>query len=205
LIIAQYQAQRAELREMMARSASVSFVGDVNSALDLSDMLSAVSVDVLVFDDESHDRVRVFEIAASMGIAIVVLADLADIRAVSSGSSGNGFGILLRDATWTELAAAIVAVAARLTVYDDRVAALMALPDRAQSVLPEEHGTPLSPREREVLDLIARGLPNKQIASRLGISTHTVKFHIGSILIKLGAASRAEAVTLGARRGELLL
>ena len=63
----------------------------------------------------------------------------------------------------------------------------------------------LSAREREVLQLMAQGLPNKIIAARLSISLHTVKFHVASILAKLGAGSRTEAVTLGARRGYVIL
>ena len=58
-----------------------------------------------------------------------------------------------------------------------------------------------TPRELEVLRLLAEGLPNKTIASRLGISEHTVKFHINSIMGKLGAQSRTEAVTRAARLG----
>lgn len=63
----------------------------------------------------------------------------------------------------------------------------------------------LTPREREVLDLAATGEPNKAIARRLGISDHTVKFHVGSVLSKLDAASRTEAVRIGARRGLIAL
>jgi DNA-binding CsgD family transcriptional regulator len=74
---------------------------------------------------------------------------------------------------------------------------------------PRREGEPLSeeltPREHEVLQLIAEGLPNKLIALKLGISEHTVKFHITSILGKLDAGSRTEAVRLGARRGLVVL
>jgi DNA-binding NarL/FixJ family response regulator len=56
-----------------------------------------------------------------------------------------------------------------------------------------------------VLQLLAQGIPNKQIAQRLSISEHTVKFHVSAIMTKLGAASRTEAVTTAARRGLLLL
>src|SRR5260370_38862805 len=66
-------------------------------------------------------------------------------------------------------------------------------------------GEPLTPRERDVLQLMAEGLPNKLIAVRLSISEHTAKFHISAIMTKLGAASRTEAVTIGARRGLLIL
>jgi DNA-binding CsgD family transcriptional regulator len=63
----------------------------------------------------------------------------------------------------------------------------------------------LTVREREVLQLIAQGLPNKSIAVELQISEHTVKFHVGSILGKLGASSRAEALARAARAGLISL
>lgn len=63
----------------------------------------------------------------------------------------------------------------------------------------------LTPRERDVLDLMATGLSNKQIAARLQISSHTAKFHIGAILAKLGAATRTEAVVRAVQRGLVLL
>lgn len=59
----------------------------------------------------------------------------------------------------------------------------------------------LSPREVDVLLLVARGLGNKEIAAELGITTHTVKFHLAAVLEKLGVRSRTEAVSLGMRRG----
>jgi DNA-binding NarL/FixJ family response regulator len=63
----------------------------------------------------------------------------------------------------------------------------------------------LTPREIAVLRMIADGLGNKEIASKLKISDHTVKFHISSIFAKLGAANRAEAVTLGIRLGVIMV
>ena len=73
-----------------------------------------------------------------------------------------------------------------------------------------DHGTgwieePLTPREIEVLELLAEGLPNKSIAERLGISDQTVKFHVASILAKLGASNRTDAVRLALRRGLISL
>ncbi|HWJ23459.1 MAG TPA: LuxR C-terminal-related transcriptional regulator, partial [Gemmatimonadaceae bacterium] len=60
-------------------------------------------------------------------------------------------------------------------------------------------------REIEVLGMLAEGLGNKQIAPRLGITEHTVKYHVASIFAKLGASSRTEAVMVGARRGLVML
>jgi DNA-binding CsgD family transcriptional regulator len=64
---------------------------------------------------------------------------------------------------------------------------------------------PLTPRESEVLQLMAEGLPNKLIADRLGISEHTAKFHVNAILTKLGAQGRTEAVVRAARLGLIIL
>jgi DNA-binding NarL/FixJ family response regulator len=64
-------------------------------------------------------------------------------------------------------------------------------------------GSPLTPRETEVLGLLARGLANKEIAASLGMSVHTAKFHVESVLRKLSASNRAEAVMAGVRRGLL--
>jgi DNA-binding CsgD family transcriptional regulator len=71
--------------------------------------------------------------------------------------------------------------------------------------VPAPPAQPLTPREIEVLGMLAEGLGNKTIARRLGISEHTVKFHVGSILARLDASSRTEAVTLGARRGLIMI
>jgi len=74
--------------------------------------------------------------------------------------------------------------------------------DNIDAVLPVEA---LTAREREVLELLSRGLPNKLIARRLQISEHTVKFHVSSIYAKLGATSRTDAVSRGVRRGLITL
>jgi DNA-binding NarL/FixJ family response regulator len=65
----------------------------------------------------------------------------------------------------------------------------------------DEFSEEITSRETEVLRMLAEGLVNRDIGVRLGISEHTVKFHISSILDKLGASTRTEAVTLGIRRG----
>ena len=133
-----------------------------------------------------------------------LLTELAHL----AGERGLAFGALRRDATPEEIAAALSAVAGGLITLDRRLATLllqpalpvMSAPERLTG--PEE---PLTARELEVLQLLAQGLPNKIIASRLHITEHTAKFHVSSILMKLGAASRTEAVTTAARRGLLML
>lgn len=116
--------------------------------------------------------------------------------------------VLPADAGPREVSAALEAVAAGLSVFSPD--ALVALHEGGRSTLPVNDArqaafTPLSPREREILALVAEGLGNKIVAARLGISEHTVKTHVTSIFEKLGAESRAEAVAIGARTGVILL
>ena len=106
--------------------------------------------------------------------------------------TGNG-GLLQANASCDQIVHAIRSVAAGLTVFDNALAPQPSSDEPA----PEE----LTPREIEVLRLLADGLGNKDIAARLGISEHTIKFHIRSILGKLGAASRTDAVARGLRSG----
>jgi two-component system nitrate/nitrite response regulator NarL len=110
------------------------------------------------------------------------------------GRDGESAGLLPPDASMTEIDAALRAVAAGLTVRSPR------RQRRSFGPLPEESALLLTPREIEVLDALGNGLSNKAAARRLGISPHTVKFHIESLFRKLGAGSRAEAVAKGLRR-----
>ncbi len=118
-------------------------------------------------------------------------------RASEAWAAGAN-AILQRDARPAALLAAIYALLAGLLVVAPGLGAVT--PRRnggIQPALPD----PLTARELEVLRLLAEGLPNKLISSRLTISEHTVKFHINAILGKLGAQSRTEAVTLAIRVG----
>ena len=105
--------------------------------------------------------------------------------------AGTG-GLLQAEASSEQIVQAIRSVAAGLTIFDGALEATSEV---------ESTMEPLTPREGEVLQLLADGLGNKEIALRLNISEHTIKFHIRSILGKLGAASRTEAVTRGLRSG----
>ena len=107
-------------------------------------------------------------------------------------------GYLLKGATAADIAGAIRAIASGGSALEPRVAAKLV----AAVGAPRGAG-PLTGREREVLRLIAEGLPGKQIARALGISERTVKFHTTSLLRKLGADNRAQAVALAAQRGLL--
>ena len=95
------------------------------------------------------------------------------------------------------------AVAGALTVAPPDGVARM--PDDNEDGASDEVEEPLTPRERDVLELVALGLSNHAIAARLGISEHTVKFHLASIFGKLGASTRTEAVQRGLRLGVIAI
>ncbi len=105
------------------------------------------------------------------------------------------------DADGLSLVASVHAVMAGLTVIEPAMAVRLGGTGPVAPTL--EPGEALTPREQEVLRLVAEGLPNKSIARELGISEHTAKFHVGSLLAKLNAGSRTEAVMTATRRGLL--
>ena len=113
-------------------------------------------------------------------------------------------GVLPHDVSAEQLQAALRAVVAGLVVtHPAEIGALVRTSGSATAVAPLAE--PLTRQEREVLQMLAGGLANKEIAARLAISDHTAKFHVASILGKLGASTRTEAAAIGIRHGLVLL
>ena len=111
--------------------------------------------------------------------------------------------MLPRDATPAEVLAAVEAASTGLAVVDPHD--LEALLSASNPTAASAESSVLTPRELEVLRLMAEGAANKNIAWKLGISEHTVKFHVASILAKLNASTRTEAVAIGIRKGMILI
>ena len=115
-------------------------------------------------------------------------------------------GVLSGGLSGPEVVAAVEAAAAGLVVLEAAgVETLLRAPSMVSTGNSDALVEALTPRETEVLRLVAAGLGNKEIASRLEISEHTVKFHVASIMGKMGAGSRTEAVTLGIRNGLIII
>ena len=133
---------------------------------------------------------------------IDVVGLLPDESQTGEAWSAGVRGLLLRDVGVDALVSAIISVSQGMVVLDPGLAAAALPATRPRDDPPVEH---LTHRELEVLRLLAEGLPNKTIAPRLGISEHTVKFHVNSVMVKLGASSRTDAVVAATRMGLILL
>ncbi len=189
-------AIRAGLRELLA-AAGFEVADSVTPDELLEDQ---IDVDVLVVELGDDRELRQALGSDLGGVPAVVLTD----RAGASASELAPRAWLAPDASEEALAAAVSAVAAGLSVYG---AALLPAAGEAFALGADVDGevASITDREHDVLALLAAGLPNKAIARQLGISEHTVKFHVGSLLSKLEAQSRTEAVTIAARQGLLTL
>lgn len=167
--------------------------------------LFASNTDLLVLTPgaaSSADLRDFLESAPAISILIMVADDL-DPTFIPPDLSGRAWGILPLEASAEELGAAIHALAAGLLV------GMPALVNPLIGDIPTNQGEqlidPLTEREIEVLQLLAQGMANKQIALQLGISEHTVKFHISGIYTKFGVTNRTAAVRLGVRWGLITL
>jgi len=183
---------RAGLESLLKKSDHIELAGSVTAFEHIADQ----DPDVIVADwnkpaqDLAEDLSE--ELRERRAAVVLLTGDpTAALELLRSGVRA----VLPRDASPDQIIAGIEAAAAGLVVM------------RPEDLEPRSSKTsePLTSRENEVLGMMAEGLANKEIAHRLGISEHTVKFHITSIMSKLNASSRTEAVMLGLRQGLILL
>lgn len=204
LIVADDPLVRAGLAAILGVQPPIAVAGSASSDEGLAAALAAFAPDTVVWD-----------LGWEPGAHIDVLSRFCDehglpvVALLSNGAAGDevraagAAGLLGRTASAVQIAAAVVAAVNGLHVYD---AGLLPPPlQPAAPAAPAAAAEPLSNRELDVLRGLAEGLSNKQIARSLGISEHTVKFHINAIMGKLGAQSRTEAVVRATRAGLILL
>jgi DNA-binding NarL/FixJ family response regulator len=207
-IVAASPLARAGLENILA-ARKIKVEGSDATVEALAGKLSDAAPDVVLVDSSGEVFEALLDSLVSSGIAadfrVVILADAVSSDALAEALRAGIHAVLPGDISPDQLAAALHAAASGLIVQVPEYAiAGLPKPSAATRAL-EELAEPLTPREREVLQMLAGGLGNKEIAARMNISEHTVKFHVGSILGKLGAGSRTEAVSIGIRRGLVLL
>jgi DNA-binding NarL/FixJ family response regulator len=180
---------RAGLKALVEQMPGCEVVGSVDSA-EAAEHALELNPDVLLWHVAADEDITA-TLQELHDLPVLLLTQRAAAGLIRAGARG----VLPPDASETQIAAALQATAADLIVH----APESAPPTVAQGA------SVLTARETEVLRMIAEGLANKEIAHRLGISEHTVKFHVSALLGKLGAASRAEAIALGIRQGAIML
>jgi DNA-binding NarL/FixJ family response regulator len=218
LIVADDPLVRAGLATLLADHPNLTVIGRVASEVDLPAQLDVYHPDVIVFDlgwdphltptsarlgsDSVSARTSLESLAELRETGLPIVALLPDESYTAEAWTAGARGLLLRNTDTEKLQAALLAVSQGLVALDPALTTA-ALP--SPETEPPRLAEALTPRELEVLQLLAEGLANKTIARRLDISDHTVKFHVNAILSKLGAQSRTDAVVRATRLGLILL
>jgi len=206
---------RAGLESLVREGPGTTLAGGSSSLSTLARQIETLQPDVVLIELDRDAEESAAALSAlggqsrAGGPAIVLLADDPQGAWTAEALRSGVRAVLPRETTPAEITAALEAAATGLVaLHPDAMDSLLrAQPQRASSegAMPARPGQALTPREIEVLGMLAEGLGNKEIAWRLHISEHTVKFHVASILGKLDASSRTEAVTAGFRQGLIML
>lgn len=208
---------RAGLRAVLGEAGDIEVTAEAGSLVDLAglpDLLEDTDVLLVVGDAAAQGEagasfltsLRRLLRGSEDRLALLWLADRPQAVQNVAGMPWRALGLLPLEAAPDELAAALRALVEGLWVgTPELVAPLLRRGVELAATEDEAPIEPLTDREAEVLQLLVRGLANKQIAVALGISEHTVKFHISSIYAKLDASNRTEAVRVGLQRGLVVL
>jgi len=191
--------RRAGLESIIRSHAEFHLAGSFGAVASLVSFARSTELDVIVIDTDSIPDLL---LEPTSDAAIVLLTEVTEARSISRLLRSGVHAILSRKSDPDDVLSAIYASYDGLVLLSTATAESLAAvygdqPLEVEAELSEE----ITSRETDVLRMLAQGLVNKDIAARLGISEHTVKFHISSILDKLGASTRTEAVTVGIRRG----
>lgn len=209
-VVAASPQTRAGLQALVEAAPTLDFAGSAADAAVIAEPFAGELPDVVLVDLEPQagDLPAPGANRDPATPALVLLTDEADSAWIREALAGTGgaTALLPRSATPDEIIAAIEAVAAGLYVLSPEVLAkLLAERKGPREVASAALVEMLTPREIEVLTMLAEGLGNKEIARQLDLSENTVKFHLSSIFGKLGASSRTEAVMQGMRHGLIMV
>lgn len=212
LVAATNPIVRAGLESIVRTNPDLLAIGSSADSVTLAAAIATHNPDVVLIELSLPEGESVSEKLVALSevgeLPIAILTDTEERDRLPELLRSGVKAILPRSASAEEILQAVEAVATGLVVlHPDAIDILLTLLPISERVV-EATIQPLqalTSREIEVLGMLAEGLGNKAIAKRLGISEHTVKFHVSSIFSKLNASSRTEAVTLGARQGLIML
>jgi len=199
-VVAPNPALRIGLREIFSARPDFELAGEAATLEDWDADQDEVDVLVLAAVPDS-DWPEELEAAA-----VLLLTESGEGTRLLDGRGSHPIGLLPLNPSEGEILAAITALSEGLWVgAPGWMSTLLKRPTPSGWSGGETGGEAVTPRERDVLQCIAQGLANKQIAVNLGISEHTVKFHLSSLYAKLGVTNRTEAVRVGLQRGLVVL
>jgi len=203
LVVDDHPIVRQGLVSVLGDEEDLEVVGEARSGREAVALAPRLQPDVVLLDLEMADVDGIEAIpqllAARPGLEVLVFTAYDTDERVLGAVRAGARGYLLKGASADEIARGIRTVHGGGSYLEPRVASKLL----AEVTSPHRQASALTDREREVLRLVAEGLPTKQIALSLSISERTVKFHVNSIFHKLGADNRAQAVALAAQRGLL--
>lgn len=202
LIVANDPLVRERLAALLSDQPGFDLVGQIAADRSLTAPFALYHTDVVLWDFGLTPELSIKLLNELPNISPPIVALLPDESHAAEAWTENIRGLLLREAETENLRAALRAAAQELVTLDPALAAVLA-PHRHHERSARIEA--LTPRELEVLQLLAEGLANKAIAQRLRVSEHTVKFHVNAILSKLNAQSRTDAVVRATRSGLIIL
>ena len=195
---------RERLAALLADEPGLQIAGTAASATALQQLLDRILIDIILVDAPADEGLAAVALVRQRK-PLILLTDEGDEERLATLRQTGAMAVLPRHAETAKLRIAIEAAHLSLSLLP-RLLLETLLDDTRDDPASTAAETPsLTPRELEVLNAMADGAANKVIARRLGISVHTVKFHVASILAKLDADSRTEAVLEAARRGLVML
>jgi DNA-binding NarL/FixJ family response regulator len=206
LIADDHPMVRQGLRVFLELQPDLDVVGEAADGAEAARLAGELSADVVLLDLVMPvlDGVGALELMAEQGVAAkaLVITSFGEYRTVIPALRAGARGYVSKETDPQALAAAIRAVAAGHVLLSPQIAAALLGPDGAPGGGGEPNRRPrLTGRETEVLDLIARGRSNREIAKALTVSEKTVKTHVSSVLMKLGVADRTQAALWAVRHG----
>jgi two-component system, NarL family, response regulator YdfI len=202
--------RRSELESIVRNNSSLKLAGSLPTIVGFTTRIQELQPHVVIADLAQADT-QFFSVASDLeraGVGVVVLIDEPSVGWTARGLRAGVRAILPRESSEDEIVSGVVAADRGLVLLDREITKEWASQTRAVTASAQNDADSLeelTAREIEVLRLMAEGFGNKQIAAHLGISDHTVKFHISSILAKLSVSSRTEAVTQGIRMGLIVV
>jgi two-component system, NarL family, response regulator YdfI len=209
LVSAASAVRRAGLESLLRQAPGLKLAGGVYNLGSVLVHTRDLQVDAVIVDLDRPDPQLVSVVTslkqAEPRVGLIVLIDNPEPAWTRQVLGAGVNAILARELTREELLWSIQAAHAGLVLLDPAATHSLTHPSEHPSDATAERMGDLTERELQVLRMLADGLANKQIGVELGISEHTVKYHISSILDKLGASGRTEAVTLGIRHGLVLI